>query len=72
MFVTRVSGLDQICPGANFQHQVDKVFQLKIINPRRDIDAVAGVEAHTILGNAAQCMIDRLDPQPDELATVVY
>ena len=71
MLVTRVGGLDQICSGVNFQHQVDEMLQLKIVDPRRNVDAVAGVEAHAILGDAAQCMIDRLDPQSDELAAVV-
>ena len=66
VLVTRIGGLDQIGAGADLQHQVDEVLQLEIVHARRHVDAVAGVEADPILGNAAQRVIDRLDAQRDE------
>ena len=47
------------------------MLQLEIVHARRDVDAVAGVEAHAVLRNAAQRVVHRLDPQRDELAAVL-
>ena len=53
---------------ADPQHQVDEMPELEIVHARRDVDAVAGVEPHAVLGNAAQRVIDGLDALGDERA----
>ena len=66
MIVPRVRRLEGIGGRLDLQHQVDVVLELEIGGARRDVRAVAGVEAHAILGNAAQRVVEDLDPQGDE------
>ena len=71
VLVARVGRLDQIGAGADLQHQVDEVLELEVVHARRDVDAVAGVEADAVFRNAAQRVVQRLDAQRDELAAVL-
>ena len=50
VLVARVGGLDQVGRGADLKHQVDEVLQLEVVHARRDVGAVAGVEAHRSSG----------------------
>ena len=47
------------------------MLELEVVHARRDVDAVAGVEAHALRRNAAQRVVDRLDAQRDELAAIL-
>ncbi len=71
MLVTRIRGLDRIGLCLDLQHQVDIVLQLQIMHPRRNIHAVAGMEAYPIFRNSLQGMIHHLDMQFDEFAALL-
>ena len=52
----------------DLEHEIDVVLQLEIVRARPDVDAVAGVKPHTLFGNAAQCVVQDLDPQRNEFS----
>src|SRR5262249_39743138 len=68
VFVAWVRRLDDTSAGVDLQQQVDEMPELEIVHARRDVDAVAGVEADAVRRDAAQYVVERLDPQRDELA----
>ena len=50
VFVPRIGRLDRVRASADLQHQIDKVFQVQVVDAWCDIGAIAGVETHAILG----------------------
>ena len=56
---------------ADLKHQVGEVLQLEVMHTRRDVGAVAGVEADFLLGDAAQRVVERFDAQRDELPAIL-
>ena len=61
MLVARVGGLERIGAGIDAQHDVRDVLEFELVHARADIDAIAGVIAHALGRNAAQCMVQQLD-----------
>ena len=62
MLMARIGRLDHERCGADLQHQIDEMLELEVVHPRRDVGAVAGVEADLVLGDVAQRVVQRLDP----------
>src|SRR3990172_9019384 len=53
--------LERVGAGVDPQHQVDDVGQGHVVHARAFVDAVARVEAHLLLGDAAQGVVQRID-----------
>src|SRR5579863_7404719 len=62
MLVARVRGLDRIAPGIDPENQVDDVLQWDVVVVRTVKAAPADMEAHLLLRDAAQRMVQRIDP----------
>jgi len=70
VLVPRVRCLERIGAGSDPQNDIDDVLQLDVVGTRPHVDAVAGVEADPILRQAAQRMIERVDPHLCPFAVV--
>ncbi len=71
MLMARIGCLERERLCVDAQHQVDVVPQLHVVDARRDVDAVAGVEANALARDALERQIDRLDMRRDELAALL-
>src|SRR2546425_8762461 len=60
VLVPRVGRLEGIGARVDLVDDVDDVLQFHIVDPRADVDAVAGVEANLLGWNVAQRVVDRL------------
>ena len=71
VLVARVGGFERIGAGVDPQHDVDDVLQLHVVDARPDIDAVAGVVADALLWQAAQRVVERVDPYTRPFAAIL-
>lgn len=65
--VGQVIAMDQFV-AVDLQHEVDIVFEPKLMYARRDVDAVTGVIANPVRRDAAQCVVRNLHALGDEAA----
>jgi hypothetical protein len=61
MFMTRIGCLEGISAGTDCEDEIDHVLELQITHPWPEIDAIACMEANTILGQPTQHVIEMRD-----------
>ena len=70
--MTNIAGFERIGPGIDGQHQIDEVAHRDVGRVRPMPAAPAQMEADAVLRQAAECVIERLDPDHRKLLVVLH